>query len=337
LRPMSTANFHFSAEPEPHRVRTLQILKQYPEVKKLMGRNPMTIFAIIGLVGGMIGISYLVKDSAWWLVLLVAYGVGAFFNHSLFVMIHECSHHLLFKNKTLNRLAAIASNLPHVFPSAISFERYHIKHHSFQGVHELDADLPDYWEAKLIRNSTVGKAFWLLIFPVFQVIRTFRLSEIKPVDGWTITNWVIQLSFNVAIWLFFGPKALIFMLASFFFSVGLHPLGARWIQEHFLTIDENQETYSYYGPLNAVAFNVGFHNEHHDFPSIPWNRLPQLKAKAPTFYDTLHSHNSWTKLWLRFLFDNKISLFSRTMRNERGKVALTDESKPDMEMATQKV
>jgi sphingolipid delta-4 desaturase len=334
---MSTANFHFSAEPEPHRVRTLQILKQYPEVKKLMGRNPLTIFAIIGLVGGMIGISYLVKDSAWWLVLLVAYGVGAFFNHSLFVMIHECSHHLLFKNKTLNRLAAIVSNLPHVFPSAISFERYHIKHHSFQGVHELDADLPDYWEAKLIRNSTVGKALWLLIFPVFQVIRTFRLSEIKPVDGWTITNWVIQLSFNVAIWVFFGPKALIFMLASFFFSVGLHPLGARWIQEHFLTIDENQETYSYYGPLNAVAFNVGFHNEHHDFPSIPWNRLPQLKAKAPAFYDTLHSHNSWTKLWLRFLFDNKISLFSRTMRNERGKVALTDESKPDMEMATEKV
>jgi len=298
-----------------------------------MGRNPLTIFAIIGLVGGMIGISYLVKDSAWWLVLLVAYGVGAFFNHSLFVMIHECSHHLLFKNKTLNRLAAIASNLPHVFPSAISFERYHIKHHSFQGVHELDADLPDYWEAKLIRNSTLGKAFWLLIFPVFQVIRTFRLSEIKPVDGWTITNWVIQLSFNVAIWVFFGPKALIFMLASFFFSVGLHPLGARWIQEHFLTIDENQETYSYYGPLNAVAFNVGFHNEHHDFPSIPWNRLPQLKAKAPAFYDTLHSHNSWTKLWLRFLFDNKISLFSRTMRNERGKVALTDESKPDRDFA----
>ena len=333
---MSTTNFHFSAEPEPHRIRTLQILKQYPGVKKLMGKNPLTIFAIAGLVGGMIAISYLVKDSAWWLVLLVAYGVGAFFNHSLFVMIHECSHHLLFKNKALNRFAAMVANLPHIFPSAISFERYHIKHHSFQGVHELDADLPDYWEAKLINNSALGKAFWLLIFPVFQVIRTFRAKEIKPVDGWIITNWVIQLSFNVALWVFFGPKAFVFMLASFFFSVGLHPLGARWIQEHFLTLDENQETYSYYGPLNAVAFNVGFHNEHHDFPSIPWNRLPQLKKEAPAYYDTLLSHNSWTKLWLRFLFDKKISLYSRTMRNERGKVALTDESKPDMEMAARK-
>ena len=251
---MTNNSFHFSSQSEPHRIRTLQILKQYPDVKRLMGKNPLTIFAILGLVGGMIGISFLVRDSAWWVVLLVAYGVGAFFNHALFVMIHECSHHLLFKNKSLNRLAAIVSNLPHVFPSAISFERYHIKHHSFQGVHELDADLPDFWEAKLFNNSFLGKTFWLLLFPVFQVIRTFRLKEIKPVDGWIITNWIIQLLFDVAIWIFFGPQALVFMLVSFFFSVGLHPLGARWIQEHYLTLSETQETYSYYGGLNTVAF-----------------------------------------------------------------------------------
>jgi sphingolipid delta-4 desaturase len=334
---MKENSFRFSAQAEPHRIRTLQILKQYPDVKKLMGKNPRTAFAILGLVGGMIGISFLVKDSPWWLVLLVAYGVGAFFNHALFVMIHECSHHLLFKNKALNRMAAIASNLPHIFPSAISFERYHIKHHSFQGVHELDADLPDFWEAKLFNNSVLGKAFWLFLFPVFQVIRTFRLKEIKPVDGWIVTNWIIQLVFNVALWILFGPKAFVFMLTSFFFSVGLHPLGARWIQEHYLTLSETQETYSYYGPLNAVAFNVGFHNEHHDFPSIPWNRLPQLKKSAPSFYETLFSHQSWTKLFFRFLFDKNISLYSRITRNERGKVKLTDESKPDAEMVMEKV
>jgi sphingolipid delta-4 desaturase len=329
---MTSNSFRFSEISEPHRVRTLQILKQYPEVKKLMGKNPLTVFAILGLVGGMIGLSYLVKDSAWWVVVLVAYCVGAFFNHALFVMIHECSHHLLFKPKSLNRIAAIISNMPHVFPSAISFERYHIKHHSFQGVHELDADLPDFWEAKLFNNSVLGKAFWLLLFPVFQVIRTFRLKEIKPVDGWIVANWIIQIAFNVALWIFFGPKALAFMLLSFFLSVGLHPLGARWIQEHYLTLSETQETYSYYGPLNAVAFNVGYHNEHHDFPSIPWNRLPQLKKSAPTYYDTLFSHQSWTGLFFRFLFDKNISLYSRITRNERGKVKLTDESKPDMDL-----
>lgn len=334
---MTETQFRYSAQPEPHRVRTLQILKQYPDVKKLMGKNPLTIFAILGLVGGMIAISYLVKDSSWWIVVLVAYGVGAFFNHSLFVMIHECSHHLLFKNKALNNLASITANLPHIMPSAMSFARYHIKHHSFQGVHELDADLPDYWEAKLFNNSTLGKAVWLLFFPIFQVIRTFRLKEIRPIDGWIITNIVLQVAFDVTLWVFFGPKAFFFMLFSFFFSVGLHPLGARWIQEHYLTLSETQETYSYYGPLNTVAFNVGYHNEHHDFPSIPWNRLPQLKKSAPSFYDTLLSHQSWTKLFFRFLFDKNISLYSRITRSERGKVKLSDESKPDAELVTEKV
>lgn len=324
--------FRFSTAPEPHRVRTREIMVKHPEVRTLIGKNPLTILAILGLVGGMVAGAWLVRDASWWIVVLAAYAGGAFANHALFVMIHECTHHLLFKIKALNNVASIISNLPHVLPTAISFARYHIKHHSFQGVHELDGDLPDHWEAKLINHSFFGKALWLLFFPVFQAIRVVRLKEIKPVDGWIVANWVVQIAFNVAIWIFFGPKAFFFLLFSFFFSVGLHPLGARWIQEHYLTLDEKQETYSYYGPLNAVAFNVGYHNEHHDFPSIPWNKLPDLKAKAPEYYDTLKYHTSWTKLFFRFLFDNNISLYMRILRQERGKVALTDESKPDREI-----
>ncbi len=329
---ISKTDFRFSTGPEPHRGRTLEIMSKHPKVKKLMGKNPTTFLAILGLVGGMIVGAYLLRDASWWVVVAVAWLLGAFVNHALFVMIHECTHHLLFKKKSWNLTAAIIANLPHTLPSAISFVRYHIKHHSFQGVHELDGDIPDYWEARLINNSFFGKALWLLLFPVFQAIRTVRLKEIKPIDGWIITNWIVQIGFNVAIWILFGPKAFFFLLFSFFFSVGLHPLGARWIQEHYLTLDEKQETYSYYGPLNLVAFNVGYHNEHHDFPSVPWNKLPALKREAVEYYDSLKAHNSWTKLFLRFLFDKNISLYMRILRNERGKLALTDESRPDADI-----
>ena len=106
-------------------------------------------------------------------------------------------------------------------------------------------------------------------------------------------------------------------------------LGIEWR----LVEDEEQETYSYYGVLNTVAFNVGYHNEHHDFPSVPWIRLPRIKEGAPAYYNSLHAHKSWTLLFFRFLFDREISLFSRIVRRERGKVALTDLSPADKEYA----
>lgn len=324
-------DFKYSEFSEPHRIRTKEILKKHPDIRNLIGKNPNTIFAIIGLVALQVVLAWFVADRSWWWVFGAAYIIGAFADHALFVMIHECAHRLLFKKPEANRLAGILANVPQIFPSSVSFERYHIKHHSFQGIHELDADLPNRWEAKLINNYFIGKVIWLLFYPMFQVFRISRLKEIKPFDGWVALNWGVQIAFTTFIWWIWGPKAVIFLLASFFFSVGLHPLGARWIQEHYLTHGE-QETYSYYGGLNNVAFNVGYHNEHHDFPSIPWNRLPKIREGAPTFYNTLHYHTSWTKLFFRFLFDKEISLFSRIVRKDRGKVKLTDESKPDVEL-----
>ncbi len=328
---MQKKDFIYSNTSEPHRIRTKQILKQHPDVRKLIGKNPNTFFFILFLVGFQVTGAWFFSDKPWWIIFAVAYFVGAFADHALFVMIHECAHRLLFKSQAANRLAGIFANMPQVFPSSVSFERYHIKHHSFQGVHELDADLPNRWEARLIDNYFVGKAIWFLFYPFFQAFRVARLKEIKPFDGWIALNWGVQILFVATVWYFLGVKAVVFLTASFFFSVGLHPLGGRWIQEHYLTHGE-QETYSYYGPLNAVAFNVGYHNEHHDFPSVPWNKLPQIKNTASVFYDSLASHRSWTKLWLRFLFDREISLWSRVVRKNRGKVPLVDVSIPDVEL-----
>jgi sphingolipid delta-4 desaturase len=328
--------FVYSDKQEPHRLRTKQILQQHPEMRRLIGKNPNTFFAILGLVVFQLTLAWLLSAQSWWLVVGAAYLLGAFADHALFVMIHECAHRLLFKNQSANRWAGMIANLALLFPSSVSFERYHIKHHSFQGVHELDADLPNKWEARLINNYFIGKIIWLLFYPLFQIFRISRLKEIKPFDKWVAMNFSLQLIFIVAVCMLFGLKAIVFLLLSFFFSVGLHPLGARWIQEHYLTNDDEQETYSYYGVLNTVAFNVGYHNEHHDFPSVPWNKLPQVRKNAPGFYDTLSYHTSWTKLFFRFLFDREISLFSRIVRKERGAVKLSDISIPDLEMTEKK-
>lgn len=314
-------DFLRSDEIEPHKIRTKQIIKAHPEIRNLIGRNPYSFLLVIFVVTIQIGIAITLSNQAWWLALIFAYIIGAFANHCLFVLVHEAAHNLIFKNRNLNYISGIISDLPNVVPSAISFRSYHLKHHSFQGHYDLDADLASKWEARFIGSSFVGKIFWELLFPLFQAIRPPRLKEIKFVNTWTFVNMFVVFSFDMVLFFMFGPISFLYLAASFFFSIGFHPLGARWIQEHFVLYPP-QETYSYYGILNIPALNVGYHNEHHDFPSVPWNRLPQIKKLAPEFYDNLISHKSWFKLWLRFLFDSKISLFTRMVRTNRGNIAV---------------
>jgi sphingolipid delta-4 desaturase len=59
---------------------------------------------------------------------------------------------------------------------------------------------------------------------------------------------------------------------------------------------------------------MGYHNEHHDFPTIPWNNLPRLRALAPEYYDTLKYHPSWSGLLFQFIFDPEYTLFCRVER-----------------------
>jgi len=250
------------------------------------------------------------------MITAVAYFVGAFANHALFVLIHECAHNLLFKKRMPNFLAGMLCDFANVVPSAISFRRYHMKHHSFQGIHELDADLPSRWEANLIGRSVVGKALWLLFFPLVEGLRPVRLKEINFHSPWTWFNIILILSLDAAIFFMWGPWALLYLLLSLSFGIGLHPVGARWVQEHYL-VAAPQETYSYYGPLNKLALNVGYHNEHHDFPSIPWMNLPKVRAMAPEYYDNLVYHTSWFKLMFQFLFDKNLHLYSRIVRENR--------------------
>ncbi|MDX9923427.1 MAG: fatty acid desaturase [Ignavibacteriaceae bacterium] len=307
--------FALSSSPEPHKERTRAILKSHPEVRELISRNPFSAVIIFFVVALQLTIAFLLSGYSWWIAPIIAFIVGAFANHSLYVLIHEACHNLIVKSRVGNMILSIIADIPNTLPSAISFRTYHLKHHSHQGDYYYDADLASHWEARLIGHSFIGKATWLFLFPVFQALRPPRL-KINFASGWTFVNWIVVFGVDFLVIYFLGWTSFLYLLFSFMFSIGLHPLGARWIQEHYLTYPP-QETYSYYGFLNVPALNVGFHNEHHDFPSIPWNKLPELKRRAPEHYDNLISHKSWSKLLWRFLTDSNLSLYSRMVRYDK--------------------
>jgi sphingolipid delta-4 desaturase len=299
--------------PGPHIGRTQSILKSHPELKKLFGNTPSTAFFVFGVVALQVALAIYLGTQSFWVILLASYCIGAFANHALWVLIHECTHNLIFRGNAANSLLQIFANLPIIFPSAISFRIYHIKHHLYQGELDRDADLPRPFEVKWVGNSTFKKSLWYFLYFASQLLRVPFLKGIPFFNGWVALNLVVEVGFLAGLTYFFGWQSFLYLALSSIFSIGLHPVGARWIQEHYV-IYEMQETYSYYGPLNKIAFNVGYHNEHHDFMSVPWSRLPKVRAIATEHYDSLYYHTSWSYLLYKFLTDPSLGLFSRVTR-----------------------
>ena len=190
-----------------------------------------------------------------------------------------------------NRREFSAGLYPGRFPSA----EYHLLHHRHMGDMDLDAGVPGTTESRVIGGSRAAKTAWLAGYIFVQGVVRPRRLRVRLLDGWTMVNIVVQFAFLAAIVLVAGWAPVSYLAASTVFAIGLHPLGARWIQEHF-ALAPDQETYSYYGPLNKVSFNVGYHNEHHDLVTVPWSRLPLIRRIAPEFYDPLLSYSSWTSL-----------------------------------------
>ncbi len=307
--------FVHTAGPNPHIQRGKDIVKRHPEVRRHFGPYPPTGAYITAIVALQMAIAYQLRAASWLWVLAAIYLVGAFASHALFVLIHEATHNLIVRRSLPNRLFGILCNVGQGFPSAMSFRTYHLLHHYHLDEYGYDADLAFEWEARLVGNSAARKALWLFLFPIIETLRPLRVQR-PYTDAWIMANTAAIAVTDFLVWRLCGMRGLAYVVGSTLVGIGLHPLGARWVQEHY-TFHEGQETYSYYGGLNRMQFNIGYHNEHHDLPKVPWVHLPTVTAMAPEFYDHLHWHRSWTLVLLQFLFDPQIDLFARITRTRR--------------------
>jgi len=279
-----------------------------------MGHEPLTKYVVLLVVLLQISLAILLRHTSplSFTCIFCAYVIGGTANHNLFLAIHEITHNLAFKGITPNKLIAIFANLPIGIPYSAAFKGYHIEHHKFMGQDGVDTDLPTQFEL-LCLNNILGKIFFSTFQILFYALRpTFVRSQ--RLTRWHLLNILAQLVFDVALVAAFGTRPLVYLIMSSFFAGSLHPCAGHFIAEHYLWDGMEQETYSYYGPLNVLAYNVGYHNEHHDFPSIPWTRLPALRALAPEFYDNIPSHPSWPMVIVNFIRDKEVGMFARAKR-----------------------
>ncbi|TMW58353.1 hypothetical protein Poli38472_009912 [Pythium oligandrum] len=304
-------DFHWVGSDEPHATRRKLILAKYPQIKELFGHDPNTKYVVAFVVALQTYCAFQAQHLGWPAFFALAYIVGGTCNHAMMMAMHELSHNLGFKRMMPNRICGIIANLPIGLPSAISFKRYHMEHHRYQGEEGVDVDLPTQLEGKIF-NNVITKFFFVVFQVFFYALRPLFINPKTP-GIWEFYNWVACIAYNYAIYHYAGPFGLLYLGVSSVLGSGIHPVAGHFIAEHYVFI-LGYETYSYYGILNWFTFNVGYHNEHHDFPYVPGSRLHKVREIASEFYDTLPSHKSWVAVIFEYIFNPNIGAFSRIKR-----------------------
>lgn len=303
-------------------------MKKYPQVTKLTGPEPLTKWISLAVVLLQFTIAYLLRNTSplSWKFLLIAWGVGGFASQNCFLCIHELSHNLGFRKPLYNRLFSIISNLPIGIPYSASFQPYHQLHHKFLGDEVYDTDLPTRLEALLL-SSVLGKAFFTTFQIFFYAFRPMFVTQIE-FTAIHLLNVVVQFVVDYYIVKYWGWNSLMYFLLSSFFAGSLHPTAGHFVAEHYIFDPPAQfkefespppmETHSYYGPLNMLTWNVGYHNEHHDFPYVAWSKLPVLRETAPEFYNQVPEIKSWCWIIVDFIFNHDVTMYNRVKRHTAG-------------------
>lgn len=331
--------FYWTNEKEPHVLRRKEILAKHPEVKQLVGHEPKTKWLVLMVVCLQLTVAYCLRNTHPLTLkfFILSYVIGATSNQAIFLAIHELSHNLLFKKPLHNKLFSIMVNLPIGIPYSASFQPYHQLHHKFLGDEYLDTDLPTKFEGILFSN-VLGKVLFVTCQILFYALRPMFITQIK-FTYIHLLNVVYQICIDALIVKYWGWYSMFYFLMGSFLAGSLHPCAGHFIAEHYVLNENNtqkekdkpakqvniskellpEETYSYYGPLNALTWNVGYHNEHHDFPYIAWTKLPKLREIASEFYEPLPEVLSWVGVIWWFVTNDINVLWNRVKRTGKEK------------------
>uniref|UniRef100_A0A915L518 Sphingolipid delta4-desaturase N-terminal domain-containing protein n=1 Tax=Romanomermis culicivorax TaxID=13658 RepID=A0A915L518_ROMCU len=328
------SSFNWDYSEEPHKSRRVEILPtkklvyqtvvgegKYPEIKRLMKKDGDRSLVFEGILVCLLHVSLGVFQSYFdSRPLKTAYIVflGPTLATIMTLHLHEAAHGLVFGPNHVwkNRLYGYAINLFMGGAFFAYFKRQHKNHHKYIGDEVLDSEYPSEMEAKIFSSNPVSKFAWFLLNPFIFFIRTptFILkNSFWEISGEIFLNQILNLSFNI----FLLYKGWVDLWLYFIFSALLanesHMFGFWGVSSHVEFL-KDKETTSYYGWMNKIFLNFGYHMEHHDFPSIPSKYLPEVTKIAPEFYEDSFTFDSFYSAVVKFLFDPNLGIRSRLKR-----------------------
>ena len=236
-----------------------------------------TIDAVRGVISAIIIISVWLSSlifsltihiehlAVWLIILMIIW--QTFLYTGLFITAHDAMHGTaFFKNKNINKIIGMLAVLLYAMFSYKKLLTKHHQHHKSPGT-QNDPDFHD----------GIHKGFW---------------------------KWYIHFLFNYLTWKQFLIMAVVFNLLYHLLNIALVNLILFWILPAimstiqlfyfgtFLPHRELNDIFKDHHRARSNDFNIlfsfltcyhfGFHWEHHEYPYVPWWKLPEVRKQSTT-------------------------------------------------------
>ena len=252
-----------------------------------------TLVIAVLVYGGWLATVFLHKQMPWWATFALLTWFGAWH----LSLQHELVHGHPFRNSKLN--AALASLSLTMWVPFLSFKRDHISHHNSTLTHpKLDTEsyysMPEQWQhsGRFLRsiywaNRTI--AFRLTIWSVFSTVQYFFADAwraIRNVDN-ARSAWVLHIPALIAVTYIVNNLAGMSMIEYLIGGVlASHSLNMmRSFAEHKTLGDESTRTAVIDAGrvMSLLMLNNNLHIAHHDEPSAPWYKVPEVAERLNAF------------------------------------------------------
>jgi len=252
-----------------------------------------TLVIAVLVYGGWLATVFLHKQMPWWATFALLTWFGAWH----LSLQHELVHGHPFRNSKLN--AALASLSLTMWVPFLSFKRDHISHHNSTLTHpKLDTEsyysMPEQWQhsGRFLRsiywaNRTI--AFRLTIWSVFSTVQYFFADAwraIRNVDN-ARSAWALHIPALIAVTYIVnnlaGMSMIEYVIGGVFASHSLNMM--RSFAEHKTLGDESTRTAIIDAGrvMSLLMLNNNLHIAHHDEPSAPWYKVPEVAERLNAF------------------------------------------------------
>ena len=268
------------------------------KIKELSVLDPARVLAATAGEWASIAVAIALCTFFWHpaLYVLAVMFIGAR-QHALIIMGHDASHYRYLPARWQNELFSNLFLMWPVFASVEGFRKFHSTHHQYTNLpddgnrhiwytHDAAGELDPDWE---FPKTRAGLALVLLrraafLTGMFWIVRGLVGSSFIPSPPWMVAARVAFYASVAALLTIFGAwyAFLLYWIVPY---CTWHILiqYARIICEHS-AVESEEEEYAitrttiptWLESIFILPCNVGYHLEHHWYPSVPYYRLPDL-------------------------------------------------------------